>query len=199
MKEEFKKELLTIETIKKDIKRNCLNNYKLMTIILSIFTIVILLTANFFLSEFGDVSDVIWPLIIILSLDVFLIVKILIELMAISNDSFMIKKDVLVSCGEQHQDTMYTAARPIGAALTNLFSNDSKYHLNFKCYKTYFIPKGINYKYSKMFSMWEKGVYNYSVINDEFYIVLTPKEKILAVYNEKLFEIESNYDLFSTN
>ena len=50
-----------------------------------------------------------------------------------------------------------------------------------------------------MFSMWEKGVYNYSVVNDEFYIVLTPKEKILAVYNEKLFEIESNYDLFSTN
>lgn len=199
MKEEIKRELLTIETIKKDIKRNCLNNYKLMTIILLIFTIAILLTTNFFLSEFGDASDMIWPLIIILGLDIFLIIKISTELIIIRNNSFVIKKDVLISCGEQHQDTVYMVTRPMGAALTNLFSNNSKYHLNFKCYKTYFIPKGINYKYSKMFSMWEKGVYNYSVVNDEFYIVLTPKEKILAVYNEKLFEIESNYDLFSTN
>ncbi len=199
MKEELKKELLTIETIKKDIKRNCLNNYKLVTMILSIFTITILLTTNFFLSEFGDASGVIWPLIFILGLDVFLIIKISTELITIRNNSFVIRKDILISCGEQHQDTVYTVTRPMGAALTNLFSNNSKYHLNFKCYKTYFIPKGINYKYSKMFSMWEKGVYNYSVVNDEFYIVLTPKEKILAVYNEKLFEIESNYDLFSTN
>ncbi|MBQ6885437.1 MAG: hypothetical protein IJN56_06850 [Clostridia bacterium] len=199
MKQEVKRELLTIETIKKDIKRNCLNNYKLITIILLIFTIAILLTTNFFLSEFGDASDVIWPLIIIFGLDAFLIIKISTDLITVKNNSFVIKKDILISCGEQYQDTVYTLTRPMGSALTNLFSNNSKYHLNFKCYKTYFIPKGINYKYSKMFSMWEKGVYNYSVVNDEFYIVLTPEEKILAVYNAKLFEIESNCDLFSTN
>ncbi len=190
MDDKFKKELLTIETIKKDITRNCLNRHKTMIIILLSFTIPILVMVNFFLCEFGEISDVIWPLIIILSLDVFLIFKLLIELKTINNESFVIKKDILISCGEQYQDTVYTVTRPMGTILDKLFSNNSKYHLNFKCYKTYFIPKGINYKYTKMFSMWEKGVYNYSTINDEFYIVMTSNEKILGVYNTKLFEIE---------
>ncbi len=107
----------------------------------------------------------------------------------ISNDEIVITKDVLISCEDSYDQSITTVTRPVGNSLLNLFSNESAFSLNFKCYGTFRIPKGTNYQESKMYSMDAKGVYNYSVVGDEFYLVVIDN-KILYVYNTKLFELQ---------
>ena len=49
-----------------------------------------------------------------------------------------------------------------------------------------------NYTWSKMYAMSNQGIYNYSNVDDEFYLVITndKKSKILQIYNQKLFELK---------
>ena len=50
-----------------------------------------------------------------------------------------------------------------------------------------------NYKWSKMYAMSDRGIYNYSQLDDEFYLVLSNNKKpqILLIYNKKLFEFKN--------
>lgn len=51
-----------------------------------------------------------------------------------------------------------------------------------------------NYKWSKMYAMSNQGIYNYSQIDDDFYLVFSneKKNKLLLIYNKKLFELKEN-------
>lgn len=60
------------------------------------------------------------------------------------------------------------------------------YHLKFNGYKEYQIPS-YNYEWSDVFNMSDKGVFNYSVLGDEFYLIII-NNKIQLVYNCKLFK-----------
>lgn len=66
-----------------------------------------------------------------------------------------------------------------------------KYHFQFARYGDYRVPKK-NYTWSKGFSMSDRGVYNYAVHGDEFYLVLSKPHsgKILFAYNTKMFELK---------
>ena len=47
-----------------------------------------------------------------------------------------------------------------------------------------------HYKWSKMYNMSNQGIYNYSHIDDDFYLVFSNEKKnnLLLIYNKKLFE-----------
>ena len=65
------------------------------------------------------------------------------------------------------------------------------YQLNFSGYGE-FVIHAENYKWSKLFSMDDHGVYTYADSGDEFYLVLSKPHtgKILLAYNTKMFEME---------
>lgn len=65
------------------------------------------------------------------------------------------------------------------------------YFLYFEKHGEYIIPMS-NYECSEMFSMSDTGLYRYSEIGDEFYLIMAEgkKEQILLVYNKKMFELQ---------
>lgn len=63
------------------------------------------------------------------------------------------------------------------------------YRLQFTSYGEYLIPEGKNYKWSEKHCMDAKSVYDYSIIGDEFYVVVI-NNTICYAYNKKLFELE---------
>ena len=65
------------------------------------------------------------------------------------------------------------------------------HNLIFARYGKYYIPKD-NYTWSNEFHMDVKGVYNYSNIGDEYYLILSKDKKILLAYNMKLFELKED-------
>jgi len=66
-----------------------------------------------------------------------------------------------------------------------------KYRFQFARYGNYVVPEK-NYTWSAAFSMDDRGVYNYAVHGDEFYLVLSKPHsgRILFAYNAKMFELE---------
>lgn len=46
------------------------------------------------------------------------------------------------------------------------------------------------YKWSKLYSMTGEGILNTSKIGDEFYLAISDKDEILAVFNQKWFNLE---------
>lgn len=71
------------------------------------------------------------------------------------------------------------------------------YSFAFAKYGTYQLYMGgyeKNYNWSKMYSMSNEGIYNYSHTDDDFYLVLSGGKKphILLIYNKKLFELKEN-------
>lgn len=66
------------------------------------------------------------------------------------------------------------------------FANGGKY----KLYPGYY--NNDNYTWSKMYNMSNQGIYNYSQINDDFYLVFSNEKKnnLLLIYNKKLFELK---------
>ncbi len=65
------------------------------------------------------------------------------------------------------------------------------YHLLFYRYGKYHVS-GSRYEWSELYSMADNMVYRYSECDDEFYLVLsrTHTEKILMVYNTKMFHLQ---------
>ena len=186
MKEENRKEILIKETIIKDAKNIATSKY-MLPMILVLFGVVIEIIVMY---SFGlTYTENILVLLVSLFVLLFVIFKYAKVVAKISNDEIVITKDVLISCEDGCDQSITTVTRPVGTAFLNLFSNESKFALNFKCYGTFRIPKGVNYQESKMYSMDAKGVYNYSVVGDEFYLVVIDN-KILYVYNTKLFELQ---------
>ena len=51
-----------------------------------------------------------------------------------------------------------------------------------------------HYKWSKMYNMSNQGIYNYSHIDDDFYLVFSndKKNNLLLIYNKKLFDLKEN-------
>ena len=97
----------------------------------------------------------------------------------IKKDLFKIVTDTLISSEEK--------ATYIGSAFAASFSRP--YTLNFASYGQYCILNGENYSSSELYTMNDKGVFNYSTVGDIFYLILDNKNRILLVYNTKLFEL----------
>lgn len=176
----MKKEILTLNAIKKDMKNEIKNSYVRLTV----FSLVFLAFFGLYSSVRGVGSlfiiyEVAFGLSAILMLIlVILQVKDIVKLHIAMKDKSCIVKDKLIGMeikDHQHGLRLYHS-----------------YHLNFSSYGEYLIQSD-NYKWSSMYNLSDKGLYNYSKCGDEFYLILSKRHtgKILMVYNTKLFELEN--------
>ena len=93
--------------------------------------------------------------------------------MLINNNKFRITTDYLTEC---------IPAKGAGKYQTPAT-------LRFARYGKYAIQEE-NYTWSQMYNLNEMGVFRYSTVGDDFYIVTIDDKKILLAYNKKLFELE---------
>lgn len=191
MQEENRKEVLTNEIIKRELRTIYLLNRKWDIAACVLFGIVAIWSFSVVMS-LDDFEYILIPLfflaffIVQLLYNVFKIKK---TLSRIQNGGVAIIKDTLMECEEKLSSSLPTL-KPYSEFYSYL-TMKSPYHLRFQCFGTYTIPSGRNYRYCKMYDMEPRGVYNYSNVGDDFYIVtLLGSNEILLAYNTKLFELQ---------
>ena len=175
----MQKEILTIDSIKKDIHNEIKDSYIRLAIFSAFFLVMLVI---FLAIPDSNVLFLIYKLFFGFGVLVFLLLlttQIIDLAMLYKNlkNKKCIVKDKLISA--EIQEDLY------GKAYVKT------YHLNFSGYGEYVIHAE-NYKWSSIFSMSAEGVYNYSDSGDEFYLVLSKPHtgKILFAYNTKMFEME---------
>lgn len=171
----MKRERLTIKNIKADLLNEIKGGFVEIAA-LTIFLLVLLVFAFFVPFSVLKICFVCIALV-----TAFLLAKLILELLQIYSalhNSDCIVNDKLVGMEEEEKLTRYGSIYII-------------HHLHFSSYGEYIIPNE-NYKWSSMFAMSAKGLYNYATCGDEFYLVLSKQHtgKILYVYNTKMFEMK---------
>ena len=191
MREENKKEILTRERIKIDIKNKCIDDIKVVLrtflILLSFLVMPPIILYKIF-TPF-DIPTSISTMITIYSIIiVFLTLCCLYKpfklLFDLNKKGFQIATDKL-----SHSAEMTLSDILIFSNWWLIYSLSKPYRLNFNSYGKYLVPKGKNYKWSNLYCMDDKGVYNYSVVGDEFYLAVIDN-KITLAYNKKHFELQ---------
>lgn len=186
----MKKETLTTDIIKREIKAICLKDIKtiiagIIILTVFIFAMIALTSAlmNSLMLEVFRKKVIMTFIYVVYAIGLGIYVTLLIKkLKLLSSKNIQIVTDKLVS-NEDNLLHMLFYRRTWGNKL---------YYLNFARYGCYCIPDSVtqkNYEWSELYCMSANGVYNYSNIGDEFYLVLYGKKIILA-YNTKLFELK---------
>lgn len=177
-----KKESITLDSIKNNIKMLCKYNV-FYNLLFSVIITGLLSPILFFVREKG----ITFVFIIVLLLALFYFgynlyahIKIFI---AINKGNYKIETDKLVQKNHISAER-YTPFKPN----LNLIA-DTPNVFYFSKYKKYRIPTGENYSFSQKYCMNSDGIYRLSDIGDEFYLVII-NDKIICAYNKKLFEIE---------
>ena len=178
MSEENKKEILTREIIKKEIKHLYFANIRFTLIILSVFIICMLGLWNihkdlkYIKAIFLSVTSVICILSIVCT-DFYKSVKYLYK---VSRDEFKIVTDIVAYGIPSKHRTKFESER-------------APYKLFFSFYAEYNIPGGMNYKWSKNFCVRDEAIYNAAMKGDEFYLAVIDNKEIPIAYSKKHFEL----------
>ena len=191
MKEENKKEILSKERIKIDIKNKCIDDIKAVvrtSLILLVFLVMPPIILYKVFTPYDIPSSISTPItiisIVVLLLTVFFLIKPLKLFFDVNKKDFQITTDKL-----SHSSEMSMSDIMIFSNWWLIYSLSKPYRLNFNSYGKYLVPKGKNYRWSNLYCMDDKGVYNYSVVGDEFYLAVIDNQILLA-YNKKLFELQ---------
>ena len=179
-----KKEKLTHEYIKKDLKYHFL--HQLLGLIFSAILVVFgFYLFNFIFSFIFGVKKNITIVILVIyvlffsSLIIYDIVNIIKLLYLSSKNKYEITIDWVV-------DKLPKQWFPNGT-LNAFFYRP--YTLVFAKSGNYRIPNYINYKWSDWFSMQDINVYERTSLNNEFYIVCIGKKKNIIAYNKNWFDL----------
>ena len=170
----MKKDILTKERIKQDYQKQFFGSIKVVIVMPIILILLIALIVFLFsLLEFKTLFLVMEILVLFPAVfGCYLCISTLIEaykdLNIFKKDSFRIEADTLIGIEEKFLRHPYI--------------------LEFKSFGKYCVPKE-NYSASKIYDMSDKGVFNYSNVGDTFYLILDAKDRILSVYNTKMFEL----------
>lgn len=188
MKEENKKEILTREKIKKEVRYQSIREVAMAIVLpfLILFLILILKLLDSDLVTSGAISSdkfgltvIIILLSILFLIFVFVVVKNSNIIFSVQKDKYQIVKDRLInlqSGSGNIPSTSVTFYRP--------------YRLYFSIKKRkYNIPSGKNYRWSKDFCMYDYNVFNSSTVGDEFYLIII-NNKVIYAYNSKFFELQ---------
>lgn len=169
---EIKKEILTRDKIKIDLKNLCSHNLvrSFGGFVVTVILCVVVLTMKFY-------SCLIFVIVGLLT-SVLVLVKDLITLLQINKDNFGVLTDKLIGC----QDEIF-----INMSLRLWLFKPYIFH--FSSYGKYRIPEFLHYKWSEIYRMGYKNVYNRANIGDEFYLININKE-IIIVYNSKHFDLK---------
>lgn len=175
---ERKKELLTKENIKSDLKQVLYQSIVGVLVQASLLCLLFILLRILFI-EYLSIStivlDCIFGIIFVLYfINLIYDIKWIVE---VNDYKFSILTDSLVG-------------RKAGVPMSKTGVSGS-YILEFSNYGEYTIPMGRNYKWSKFYDMFEHDALRASHVGDTFFVVLLRNGKKIAVaYNTRLFELE---------
>lgn len=173
----MQKELLTKENIKSDILSILLGDIAVIAIAYIILLALSILLA-LFLSGINVTIKIGFVLFILLTIVLLLsMIYTFILIYKTHKYQFTLKTDILISKKEGG-----------GNPGTTGWSGYKPYILNFNKNTKYHIPAKVNYKWSSLYSMDEKGVFNYSNPDDKFLLVILTGKKIIMAYNLNLFD-----------
>lgn len=177
--EEKKVEILTLERIKKEILKNVFSSMKIVLFMLGLMALMFILLFKV-LDEYGGDLEIYFEMLLFAAFTVYFIIK-TISLIGsfLKINRLKVVVDHLADLKETGYATRYGWAE--------------EYQLFFKRFGKYIIPKA-NYKWSKIFSMNDRGVYNYSNPDDSFYLAIIGDKQIGMAYNAKLFKYEGNIE-----
>ncbi len=176
-KNEKKKEILTQNIIRKELRTSCLKGYIAAAIMLPLFMIFLFLlylelkllnVKLFWICLFWGI-----PFAVICFAFIYDIFRLTQTWILIKKNHYAIARKKLISAEEK---THYARGRGIYYT----------YHLNFSGYDTYAIPSE-NYKWSNLLCMNDKDLFNHSISGDEYYLIIV-NNKIKLVYPCKLFD-----------
>ncbi len=173
----MQKEQVTISQIKKDLIQYL--NQEILAIIIG-FPLLWLIAAisNIAMKALFSISNrlfVVLTLILILC-EILSIIYTLIMYIKIKKTKFILKNDTLIQKRDfKNGGTKWHSYRPYRL----FFSNN---HFD--------IPAQVHYKWSNIYSMNEKEIFNTSNIGDDFTLVEFNK-KIMAIYNHNFFTIKN--------
>ena len=181
MKEHNKKEILTQQIINKEIKKICI--YDLISVTPVLFPALVM-AFGLYISSLMEKP----PIILIVFMGALLIFFVFLYIFSsldslkilykTTKDKLIIVNDVLIEKKEKID---------FGPTQAGVFFN-KPYCLKFMSKGEYFIVKRDYYKWSSKYPLNADGVYRYSNIDDEFYLVMCNKRIIMA-YSTKLFEL----------
>ena len=181
------KETLTIQNIKQDIKEIYKPNVFVLFASIITGAILLLLSGEFWnetkiMSIFASVAGgamIIFGAVILISP---LIGR------RIATKKLVIVEDWLVDIRE---DIGYSNYRHRSPYHEFCFAKGGKYRIYLHTAASF---ENRHYKWSKMYNMSNQGIYNYSHIDDDFYLVFSndKKNNLLLIYNKKLFDLKEN-------
>lgn len=183
---EIPKETLTYQIVRKELKKSLLHDIAPMLIFTALSILFLILAMNFEYDVEPILFYFIWFCAIVFCVAAIAIIIYYIKLFVQFNQKTTIVTDWLVDIKdsvELHAGYNHRRARPY---YEFTFAKYGKYRLYTD------VHGNTNYTWSKMYAMSNEGVYNYSNIDDNFYLVVTndKKPQILLIYNQKLFEME---------
>ncbi len=191
----MRKETLTREKIKIDIKNACINDIKRslpFTLYIAIPSILLILYAH--REPSSELSIFLYIFVVfaishaLIRYAVFLYKKLRI-ILKVSKDEFNIQIDKLLYAEElSFWDYRHSLqAFRLQTLRSRLFFKP--FVLQFSSYDKFSIPRGKNYVWSDLFCMSDKDIYNSSVLGDEFYLAVIEHKTVVMVYNTKRFEL----------
>lgn len=178
------KETLTLQNIKQDIKELYKPSITTFLVLAILSTILLSLASVFWdglkiMAIFLAIIGILGVVAGIYALFIPIIGR------KITNKNLVIVEDWLVEINEkvehggQYSRAYYEFCFAKGAKFI-LFKNTTDFFEN------------RHYKWSKMYNMSTQGIYNYSHVDDDFYLVFSNEKKsnLILIYNKKLFELE---------
>ncbi len=182
-----KKEILTNESIKKDLKQHFFHQLSEL-IFTPIFAIFGFFLFKSILCIFLNINEKVANFFLVLYVCI-------ISLLFIHNFVIIIKSLYLISKNKYEITIDWVVNKLPKNSFPNGFLNSffyRSYTLNFAKSGEYHIPSYQNYKWSDWFSMFDKNVYEKTSLNDEFYLISIGKRKNIIAYNKKWFELLKN-------
>ncbi len=175
----MKKEALTTENIKKDLKRNVFIQSIGMVYSLLLLSIIYLLMQF----DLGPLFKTIFTIVFLVQVGVILyeLITTVICLRLIKKESFTITLDHVIEKKDKRKGTRFTTAKP--------------YRLVFAKSGTYSLPYGKLYYWSDMFATTGRTLYEFTEINEEFYVISTWAQKNIIAYRTKHFELKEHKEL----
>jgi len=180
------KETLTTENIKKDLKKHLFGNITGELPFLLIMPLLYLLMRSVMIKCF-DPSDsfktafsiIFWTVcLIVVSYD---LITIILCLRKTKNGDFTIASDWVVEKKSTKSGVVIGRQR---------VSYPRSYKLIFANSGTYNIPSGMLYQWSDLFATSAKTLYEYTDINEDFYVISVGNKKNVIVYRKKHFELK---------
>ena len=181
----MKKDIITKERIKQDYQKQFSSSIRMVIVIPIILILLIALIVFLFsLLEFNAMFltleiIVLLPAVFGCYICVASLIDAYKDLDTVKSESFRIVTDTLIGIDEK---AVYAGS----AFFATLFNHP--YTLIFDSFGKYFIH-GENYSSSELYAMNDKGVYTHAIVGDTYYLVIGSKNKVLAVYNTKMFEL----------